>query len=759
MSRDPKYRSASTLTSTMTVGVDSGNQRYTATLPVLASGMEVAAGTSVNAQLAGSVADGVTSTTLSAALTKAAAKGSFLTALTSRSQALGSWNRITIPPGDYVLSAADIDFLNSLHEVEIRGEGKQNVRLQVPSGKYLLNTTDFARSIVVTDMIVYGGKGLCRMGYSGVSVHAIHHFERLNLVGYSECAIGSLSSNQAYMVVLDCIFHGTTDMTSIGLVIPNQVGTSRIEGNQFNNDKYHIKKLCNDSFANIGPNNAFLSYGSGRVADIWLVPTQTAPSSAGIGCGIIYNRFSSENRAATDRFILVADEDTNTGSDFLSRNVHKTSDSASTKYVNGIRLIGCGFGAQATASDDPPSSSIVYSEIPRFGNFIAQGNTFSEGFMPYVVEFASGVTPDNQYQSRQNLIEIPTGYQGKLRSRACNKLGWATPVDPLGHHTWNGVDQAYPAAAQYADYLPLLLKPGPLVTTWGLYLNATKSTVGNDPFGKSGLVEVTYDGVDVRGAIGDTLNLSNIRPGEVAWFDFWLGPASQDTCDFVHVWLVEDNVETWRQVVTVPARLSRVRLMMRPATAATAASIRIGPAEFWRSGKSRIRIALPYAYHSPYPINHDHVGTLGGGTWDAAHMLIGTSHLWLDSAGRPKIHTAAPTADTDGKVIPVRAALTAKTADYTVTTSDAIGGRFSNVGATGTITFSLPSAAADYELEFYRSASQTVRVDPNGTQTIGSGGAGKYLSMDSDKAFIRIRCIVAGHWVVVESAGTITYEA
>lgn len=98
----------------------------------------------------------------------------------------------------------------------------------------------------------------------------------------------------------------------------------------------------------------------------------------------------------------------------------------------------------------------------------------------------------------------------------------------------------------------------------------------------------------------------------------------------------------------------------------------------------------------------------------------------------------------------------AKTANYTVLSND---NRqcFTNVGASGTVTFTLPAAAVGLEYTFYRSASQAVRVDPNGSETIGTGTGGQYAELQSDKGLIRVKCIVAGHWAILDSAGTVAY--
>lgn len=82
-----------------------------------------------------------------------------------------------------------------------------------------------------------------------------------------------------------------------------------------------------------------------------------------------------------------------------------------------------------------------------------------------------------------------------------------------------------------------------------------------------------------------------------------------------------------------------------------------------------------------------------------------------------------------------------------------------NDGASGTITAALPASRQNLEYRFTRTDSQNLRIDPNGSETIRGGGAGKYLSLDSDGASAHLKCFSAGTWEVLSSNGTVSYEA
>lgn len=81
-----------------------------------------------------------------------------------------------------------------------------------------------------------------------------------------------------------------------------------------------------------------------------------------------------------------------------------------------------------------------------------------------------------------------------------------------------------------------------------------------------------------------------------------------------------------------------------------------------------------------------------------------------------------------------------------------------NQATAATTTASLPAAAAGLNYRFIRTVSQTFRVDPNGTDTFRAGGAGKYISLDSNGTVIDIVCIRPGTWEVFVRSGTVSYE-
>jgi hypothetical protein len=103
----------------------------------------------------------------------------------------------------------------------------------------------------------------------------------------------------------------------------------------------------------------------------------------------------------------------------------------------------------------------------------------------------------------------------------------------------------------------------------------------------------------------------------------------------------------------------------------------------------------------------------------------------------------------------------AKTADYTVTTTD-VGKTFTNAAASGAITFALPAATVGLWYRFKVQAAQELRIDPNGSETISlpadgvKQAAGAYLTANAVGEGVEVECVTAGTWEANYYTGTWT---
>lgn len=105
-----------------------------------------------------------------------------------------------------------------------------------------------------------------------------------------------------------------------------------------------------------------------------------------------------------------------------------------------------------------------------------------------------------------------------------------------------------------------------------------------------------------------------------------------------------------------------------------------------------------------------------------------------------------------------------KVASYTASALQDMWATFSNLGATATITISLPAAEVGMGFHFVVQAGQKIQIDPNGTETIAlpSTGAqcaaGKHIWADAVGESVSIECKIAGTWDVNNYIGTWTAE-
>lgn len=79
-----------------------------------------------------------------------------------------------------------------------------------------------------------------------------------------------------------------------------------------------------------------------------------------------------------------------------------------------------------------------------------------------------------------------------------------------------------------------------------------------------------------------------------------------------------------------------------------------------------------------------------------------------------------------------------------------------NPNTTATVT--LPTAAIGNRILFAKVFDQTWRLDPNLSEIIGTGGAGKYLQIEDLYTGGELICVTTGVWTIFSSGGGYSYE-
>lgn len=153
-----------------------------------------------------------------------------------------------------------------------------------------------------------------------------------------------------------------------------------------------------------------------------------------------------------------------------------------------------------------------------------------------------------------------------------------------------------------------------------------------------------------------------------------------------------------------------------------------------------------------------------GGTWE--RVIVDKNHhdgtpnaTFFTQASADIGMTVLPTNLDDGVIVNFPRSIdgTTVTSPHTLQAWDS-GIQVDNTGATGLVTATLPAAIKGMNFVFERVATQTMRVDPAGTEYFADVGTHGYKSLDSDGTYMKIECFKDGVWHVVASDGTITNE-
>lgn len=162
------------------------------------------------------------------------------------------------------------------------------------------------------------------------------------------------------------------------------------------------------------------------------------------------------------------------------------------------------------------------------------------------------------------------------------------------------------------------------------------------------------------------------------------------------------------------------------------------------SGANSLLMDLQVGSTSQFKVSRGGNVTIPAG---AAFIFNGQAGITSPNANQIALRNSAFTAPA---ALLASRVVTTKTADYIVLSSDT-NAFFDNTGASGTVNFTLPTAAAGLTCEFYRDANQTVQVTAGASTTIRVGTSvstsGGNVTLDAVGSKIRLVAISTTQWV------------
>jgi hypothetical protein len=394
--------------------------------------------------------------------------------------------------------------------------------------------------------------------------------------------------------------------------------------------------------------NDFIEWSKGiRVADIWIVPNNTELYGVNAGYGLVIadNKFGNENQSAAEARILIANEDSSSGQDRLSRK-HSIAFARHHAYVAGVtiarnRISGIGKCA----------APFIRCFIDDFWRLSFKENTLDGGPYTYLCEFMQA-RPADESSFTNNTWDIdigspPAGAPPFLNGIANREVG--SIRDSFGamqgsrllpQNTGGGSDVGYESLLEQQDL------PSPPLAVSRCDVRFVPDTYGKTLRG----VEITY----LEKASVAYCALRRPHTGSSTWIELDLRLKEPEIGVGAIVEVVNfksSSVAVQQMVALSPVWVTARIPFIFPATSAPDAwqlRIRATPKG---SPPSTLLVARLQIYHAAQPMLNGHLRTLGSGRWDGEHIVVGPHHLWFDDDGMLRLKRGEPTHSRDGSLL------------------------------------------------------------------------------------------------------------
>lgn len=510
-----------------------------------------------------------------------------------------------IDPGKYVINTGA-----TVWDCRLKLVGDKNsVNFVIGAGQVLLTVQGYVYSFDCVGAVkTTGGKGVFNFTRTLANVCNGLNICENEFFDYTGCAVGSLANDFPYQKICGNVFYGTS--TSIGFAAAGDITRSRIQGNKFLLNGYHIKCFASNMLI---ADNDFLraNTSSGGQTDIWFVPT-TAQSSTNQECVVAFNKFGNEGFNVNDYRVLVALE--GSGTNFLDK--PHTTTTSSSYYSYGLRMMRNEHLDVGSITYGP-----VYSNVKGVERFVFEDVPCSQ--YPYILHFNPAIdfTADD-YPNTTNMVVI-TGFPGDM-------LGSGYPQITNGKRI-SVVDPYCLAAGQ--DGIPSATPVGKspfwqnvLTTNAMTAFTATSCTTAAITDSRGGTNAATVTCSASNATFSKQLPIANLIPGQLAWIEVELRKSSTNPLSQAYV-RIRDNsfAALFGRKIRLGSQWTTIRFPWTPNRNSSNLSLSVDPGDYVAGTAVNFDIGIPRIYHATAPVNIDTLSFQNSVTWDPASIANGAS--------------------------------------------------------------------------------------------------------------------------------------
>jgi hypothetical protein len=286
------------------------------------------------------------------------------------------------------------------------------------------------------------------------------------------------------------------------------------------------------------------------------------------------------------------------------------------------------------------TSPVIKSFTPLVNALECTRNYFGGGIHTYLCEFVSppgysGLTGPSDPKWTVDLGSFSIPFSRDISNRAVG-----VTLDPMSMMPGARSALLHPSSSDDFGFIPLLSIDRGRDSFVELSA-ATGSAAGE---GNAG------DSVPVGGRPKPVLDeeLDSVMSGRASWLDLDVRSMDNSAPSIFTVSIVhrDTRVLALRRRIRVDTEWRRMRIPFVFPESGSAAGWRVVVRPNGLSPACAISLAR--IYHGNAPAASDNVRTLGSGSWDGGHLVLGDHHLWVDGQGELRIKTGVPTSDRDG---------------------------------------------------------------------------------------------------------------